>query len=435
MDKPFKFRRAREISGVFVLIAILLLMVGVMMHGKVKGWFEPKTVFEVELPTEGTLGIKVGSEVHILGSKVGTVTRIELRQKGHFEELKDYTSVPPGDIVLVAILEVRGGRSVFVGSASNAILKKDLAGFGSSYFDIMRDGTAWPEDVEVRSLKVEKTKDVTNELTSIVEEIRDSLIPALGKIEDASREISVLAKNLSSEGGGFQGTLAKLDSVMEKIDRGEGTVGAMISDKESEKNFTEMLANFNKASVDLTNSLAKIDGVVSEMDEGKGTIGRLLKDEKTAQHLDETMANLDKASKALDSSLKKFDETAESFPGVIEKWNSAIDGYDRAATTLQQALKEYELLALGAQQHPLLKKSVNKAKEKETGSPGTRKKHHPRFSKRKRWKTLLRTVIHRRSFSRCFRNSGRRIEYRTPDFRILTPDFFPLLPHLPVSEE
>lgn len=383
MDKPFKFRRAREISGIFVIAAILLLVVGVMMHGKVKGWFEPKSIFEVQLPEEGTQGIKVGSEVHILGSKVGTVTRIELRQKDHFEELADYSSVPPGDIVLVAILEVRGGRSVFVGSDSKAILKKDLAGFGSSYFDISRSGTAWPDGIAVRSLAVEKTKDVTNELTSIVEDIRDSLIPALGKIEDASKEISILAKSLSTENGGFQGTLTKLDSVMEKIDRGEGTVGAMISDKEAEKNFGEMLANFNKASVDLTSSLAKIDGVVSEMDEGKGTIGRLLKDENTALHLDETMANLDKASKALDSSLKKFDETAESFPGVVQKWNSAIASYDRAATILQQALKEYEILALGAQQHPLLKKSVSKARENEAGSTGTRRKTPPPLFKKK----------------------------------------------------
>jgi len=266
MDKPFKFRRAREISGIFVLLAIILLAVGVVMHGKVKGWFERKTIFEVVLPSSGSQGIQVGSDVHILGSKAGTVIRIELRRKGSEGRLRDFESVPPSEIELVAILEVRGGRAVFVGAESKAILKRDLAGFGSSYFELTRNDKEWSGDAKHRALEFEEVKDVQNELTSIVKQIRDSLIPTLAEIEKAANEIGVLANDLSSEDGGFQGTLSSLDSVMERLNQGEGTIGAMLNDKGAEKNFLEMLANFNKASVDLRTSLEKIDHVVSEMD-------------------------------------------------------------------------------------------------------------------------------------------------------------------------
>ncbi len=400
MDKPFKFRRARELSGVFVLFAIIVLAVGFVMHGQVEGWFDRKTVFEVMLPESGTQGIQVGSEVHILGSKVGAVTQVELRHEHSAEKLTDYGSVPADEIKLVAILEVVGDRAVFVGKNSRAVLKKDLAGFGSSYFELTRNGEPWSDDVEIRSLEFEQVKDVQNELTSIVKEIRDSLIPTLGQIEVAAKEIGVLANDLSREDGGLQGTLMSLDSVMEKINKGKGTIGAMISDEEAEKNFREMLANFNKASADLSNSLAKIDNVVTQMDEGKGTIGRLLRDEKTAVQLDETLENLGKASESLSSSLVKFDETAAEFPTVVNKWNSAIDGFGTAAKTMQEALKEYELLARGLQQHPLLKGSVNKARKgDQTGSSsggrnprpgqssestGKKRKVFPLFQKRKK---------------------------------------------------
>gem|GEM_PF-4309433 len=97
----------------------------------------------------------------------------------------------------------------------------------------------------------------------------------------------------------------------------------------------------------------------------------MLRDEETAVQLDETLANLDKASRALSHSLVKFDETASSFPTVVSKWNAVVDGFGRAAQTMQDALKEYKLIALGIQEHPLMKGSIKKVREKNAGNSGS----------------------------------------------------------------
>ena len=75
------FRRSREIAGAFVLLAAGLLIAGIVMHGQIRGWFQPKNIFEVALPEAGTQGVRPGSEVYIMGNKAGTVTRVEMRRK------------------------------------------------------------------------------------------------------------------------------------------------------------------------------------------------------------------------------------------------------------------------------------------------------------------------------------------------------------------
>ena len=50
---------------------------------------------------------------------------------------------------------------------------------------------------------------------------------------------------------------------------------------------------------------------------------------------------------------------------------------------MQEALKEYEILAVGIQQHPLIKGSVNKVKKSEaTSSNSSKPKPAPLFKKK-----------------------------------------------------
>ncbi|HRX55924.1 MAG TPA: hypothetical protein P5016_15535, partial [Verrucomicrobiales bacterium] len=67
MEKPFRFRYVNEIAGTFVLIAVTLMLVGVLISGRIQGWFLPARIYRAVLPDQGTMGIKPGSEVRILG--------------------------------------------------------------------------------------------------------------------------------------------------------------------------------------------------------------------------------------------------------------------------------------------------------------------------------------------------------------------------------
>ena len=144
--KPFKFRYVNRIAGLFLFVAAVILAVLVALAGKSQEWFAEVTRYRVELPSgldnaggpAGTLGIRPGSDVRVIGTQVGQVDRVELCTGESLEPIDSFEEVDPDDIRIVAVLSVKGDFSHFVGPDSVATLKFDLGGLGSSYFDITR---------------------------------------------------------------------------------------------------------------------------------------------------------------------------------------------------------------------------------------------------------------------------------------------------------
>ena len=378
MDKPFKFRRSREIAGAFILAALILVIAGVIMHGQVTGWFEPKYVFEVELPESGTQGVKKGAEVQILGIKVGTVKGVELRETKTNQRLTNYTNVSPDEVRIMAILEVRSGLGAFVGSESTASLKKGLLGVGSSFFEISRGHQKWPDE-DRRELEFEDSEDVSDELTTTVRDIRDTAIPTI-------KEINLLVENLNDEEKSFQGAMSGIESLVKEINQGKGMVGTLIQNMDTQVNFEETMENLRKTSEDLAESMDGINKVVAHIEKGEGAAGRILKHEKTAAELEQTLANLNKASAELKAVLMSIDETAGELPGVIRTWNSGVEDIALVAKGLQniwpikkpvEKLKEEEKRAAEAARKP-----VSKPELKPKPAPSTKRKLVPHFKRR-----------------------------------------------------
>jgi len=93
-----------------------------------------KRLYDVVLPESGTSGIRQGSEVRILGARAGSVRSVELRDKktGRPPGKRD---VDPRRLQLVAVLELRGDYTVFVGQESKVYLKTGLGGLGAAYIE------------------------------------------------------------------------------------------------------------------------------------------------------------------------------------------------------------------------------------------------------------------------------------------------------------
>ena len=68
MNQPFKFRNVNQIVGLFVVLALLLLVTGIVLAGKAQRWFQPSLELRVRFPAEGTLGVEKGAKIVILGA-------------------------------------------------------------------------------------------------------------------------------------------------------------------------------------------------------------------------------------------------------------------------------------------------------------------------------------------------------------------------------
>src|SRR3712207_3417708 len=76
-NKPFKFRFANELAGGFILLALLVVVLAVAASGRVRALFTRTTTVTLTLPAEGSLALREGAEVNMLGTPIGNVRSID----------------------------------------------------------------------------------------------------------------------------------------------------------------------------------------------------------------------------------------------------------------------------------------------------------------------------------------------------------------------
>ena len=80
MTSSQRFRHVHTTAGTFVLIVVGLLVAGIIVTGRSHRWFSPMGKVTLQFPREGSLGLREGADVLILGTVVGSVRHDRSRQ-------------------------------------------------------------------------------------------------------------------------------------------------------------------------------------------------------------------------------------------------------------------------------------------------------------------------------------------------------------------
>ncbi len=178
MDTTFKFRFVNEITGAFVLLALILLAAGIFMAGRAQGLFEKKFTLHVVFDSaEGSFGLKKGSEIKILNTTAGAVERIEPTAAGSMR----------ADFV------IKERFHGFVRADSHALVKKTLVITGDAYVEITvgdRQQALLPDGAMIAC---SKDTEIIEQASAMLEEIRAQTIPALHKLQLFLDELPPLA--------------------------------------------------------------------------------------------------------------------------------------------------------------------------------------------------------------------------------------------------
>jgi ABC-type transporter Mla subunit MlaD len=343
--KPFKFRYVNRIAGAFLFLAGSVLAVLLLLVAKSQHWFERETQYRVEMPVGfreddnpgGTLGIRAGSEVRVIGNQVGHVDRVELCAGEELLPIDSFESVDPNDIRIVAVLAVKGGFSHFIGPDSVAVLKFDLGGLGSAYFDISR-GTkrfdpALDEPGVPRRLAFGRERDAKEEVFEIVTRLEAEVIPAVRRIEETATAAKDFFEKLNDENESLYRSLALLEKgiadmnrVMAQAASGEGALGDMIqSDTRMRREFNEFATTLNSGTKSLESAVNNLGAGIEELRAG---------------------------------GITSFNEAAKAFPGTIDNTNAAINQIEEGARQFQETVREFEVLVEGLQKHWLVRKNI-----------------------------------------------------------------------------
>lgn len=188
MNQPFKFRYVNEITGVFVLGALVLLIAGIFLAGRTQGFFEPKFRLSAEFATEeGSFGLQKGSDVRIRDATAGTVSSI----------------LPSSNGILRATMVIKESFHPFVRMSSRAVVKKALIVTGDSYIDISSGNMSDPLLPSGSMIKCGKDTQIIEQATKLIDDIHTNTIPVLKQLKlvlDELAPLVVQARNTLREG-------------------------------------------------------------------------------------------------------------------------------------------------------------------------------------------------------------------------------------------
>lgn len=308
--KQFTHRYINQVTGAFVLLALLVSVSVIYVAGQEHSWFKRTIAFGLLLPEEGSYGLKPGAAVMILGAVAGEITDITITS----------------DDRMMARMRVRQDFARFIGTDSHATIKKTMGVAGDSFVDI--SGRPGPPLNNETLIEAVVDREVMEMLQETLEKVRAELLPALRSIRLAAESHVQLTGNLEIP---VLKTIETLNSIATKIDKGQGLANRVLSDK--------LMADDIRGVIDQTNIMVRETSAA-------------------AMEIQTTFAQIDRSARTLQDSIKQLPETIHRANTTVDNVNSQVTSLSGVIVQAQATLREIQRLTEAMQQHWLLRDYV-----------------------------------------------------------------------------
>lgn len=321
--------------GLFVFFALLLLVYMSLQVGK-GGFFVGET-YDIVVYFDNVTGLRGDAPVEIAGIEVGRVTSIELEEG----RAKVALALKPGVQVFgnaEAVIRTRGvlgdkfvelkpGTSSYPPLAEGGTVPRaatppdldqlfqrvgqiadDIGTVASSVSNVLGGQSG---EADMRAI-VENLRDMSIALNSIVQQNMESINELVLNMRDFSKDlreisgenkdsINVIVQNMEVASKDLRSTLASLNTVMQNIEKGDGTLNKIIADEEM--------------GTQLKETVASLESVSRKIDEGQGSLGKLVNDPKAAEELEKALEGLNTYL----SAQERFRTTVDFTPEVLTR--------------------------------------------------------------------------------------------------------------------
>lgn len=212
--------------GVFLAAGLAVLLTTIFMLGSNKSMFQE--VVEVSSYFDSVQGLNKGAVVSLAGVKVGNIENIEFDANRNLVkvtariEADSKNKIKKDSRVEIRTQGALGDKFLYItpgASSTETISNGDeiASDYGNDILSVLSK----------RGNESEKLFDILNDLKVITGSLaqQNKLPNIVNNMEKASANLANL--NVAS----INGSVAKLESIMNKVDRGEGTLGALINDR------------------------------------------------------------------------------------------------------------------------------------------------------------------------------------------------------------
>jgi phospholipid/cholesterol/gamma-HCH transport system substrate-binding protein len=325
------FRYTHEAVGALVLVTVLLFVMALMQADHVREWFDPAATVKVILPAEGVLGLTEGARVEILGTKAGDVRKIVLDPKQ----------------ALHAEITVRNAMLAFVRRDSHAIIRKQFGVAGASYLEITRgSGAALDPDYAVLTAIAEQAP--TDAVSELIAEIRSRVIPIIEDAQTAIQLFTALARSVQGTIDSVQPVLTDLHSITGRLERGEGSVGRLLTEDAVARDLETMLAQARADMQRLGAILAAMEETVRQAPALTAILN------KYARDLPQLVERVNAILGPLQGALEDLRRTTPELPRIAKGMAETTQNLPHLVLQTEQSLDNLEKLLRQLQSHWLL---------------------------------------------------------------------------------
>jgi phospholipid/cholesterol/gamma-HCH transport system substrate-binding protein len=300
-----RLRHTNELVGLLVLLAILALLGAILEAGFVGRWFRPTSTLRIVLPSTGAGGLEAGDNIEVLGTHAGTVHRIVINPDGG----------------MYAVAEIDNQIRTLIPRDSKGLIRRSFGIAGAAYVDIQRS-TGPPMDWSYAVINATTERAPTESISAFVDEAREKIFPIL---TDAGQAAHSLA------------------SLINKVERGEGDAGRVLTDQTLMRNAEAALVGANDAVQTLNHLLARLDEATLEAD----SLVKSARDGKTGlpallRQADRILADIRPAMRGLNSAAirapaisRNIEETSEELPALLLQTQAAAAQLEKLLTQLR----------------------------------------------------------------------------------------------------
>ena len=322
MPKPLRVRRVNQVVGLFVLLALAILFAVLVFGPQGQRWFMPTQHLLVRLPPEGSLGLRRGSDVQILGSVVGSVD--------------DIVVTPAGD--MIAKVSVRGNFIRFVRGDSRAVIRKPL-GIGDASVEITRGhGEPLAGGALIDS---SADKGPTELMEETLVAIRNELLPTIRELRLTVSEYRLLAADVRGQQAALQQALAHLNRAGAALESGQGVAGMLLFDPAPRAQAKAALKRLDASMVELNAALRDARTATRRLPQMSAELERILGNVRSAS------AEAGRVTAALVPLGESAQRAVDLAPGVL------LQG--------QETLRQAQRLTEGVQRSWLVRGSMEPA--------------------------------------------------------------------------
>jgi len=252
-------------------------------------------------------GLDVGADVRLAGIKAGRVEEVRL----------------DGDRVRVA-LAIDHGLTV----KKDALARLDFRALSGERFVALTLGSPGAKPAETGDTLDGETPasfaDVVDQLSSVSQNVND-LVSSLN--ESTTRLFTTLADTVEENRSTLGATAEHLASVMDKLDRGTGTLGLLLNDPKLYDRATSTLG-------DVQHSVQQLGQVARNLNEGQSTLGKLMsRDDGLYSQVRDTVDSLSVATR----NVQEITDGLRAGEGTLGKALSDDTLYTESVDTLRTA--------------------------------------------------------------------------------------------------